>query len=117
MLHLAKSHTKPLLHHDDVYDASNLLTRGQTITALAETGADSAGVVSGVLPPGTMSLHHLCTAHGGGPNTATTRRIGFNVTYCAGHVSTVLICEQNFPLEDDIGSHDCWFEPSVRVIQ
>ena len=27
------------------------------------------------------------TAHGGAPNThPTERRIGFNVTYCAGHV-------------------------------
>ena len=31
---------------------------------------------SGVLKPGEMSLHHLCTAHGGGPNLGVGRRVG-----------------------------------------
>ena len=65
--------------HHQRYDPDNLLTRGQTITALKATGPTDLDVVSGVLSPGMMSIHHLCTAHGGGPNTALTRRIGFNV--------------------------------------
>eukprot|EP00729_Bicosta_minor_P003764 gene3764-2994_t len=62
---------------------------GQTITQLDGVGAESDRVLAGVLAPGEYSLHHLCTAHGGGPNEAATRRIGFNATYCAGHVTSV----------------------------
>ena len=32
-------------------------------------------------------MHHLQTAHGGGPNRGGGRRIGFNVTYAAAHVT------------------------------
>ena len=28
------------------------------------------------MKPGEMSLHHLCTAHGGGPNLGVGRRVG-----------------------------------------
>lgn len=77
------------MEHADVYDPANLLTRGQTITQLDGVGAESDRVLAGVLAPGEYSLHHLCTAHGGGPNEAATRRIGFNATYCAGHVTSV----------------------------
>ena len=68
MLHLKGSHINPLLEHADVYDPSNLLTRGQTITELAAVGAGDPRVLEGVLSPGEISIHHLSTAHGGGPN-------------------------------------------------
>ena len=111
----AGSHREPLMEHADVYDADNLLTRGQVTTrdhhsttslfrrtlhhyaALCQVipslqdapGPDKERVAEGVLEPGMMSLHHLATAHGGGPNVANERRIGFNVTYCAAHVHSV----------------------------
>lgn len=71
------------------YDADNLLTRGQTIPALKGVGASDPRVLEGALGAGEYSLHHLCTAHGGGCNKASTRRIGFNATFCASHVSSV----------------------------
>jgi len=82
------SHAKPLLQHEDDYDPANMLTRGQVIPSLEES-RDAALVVPAVLRPGECSIHHLCTAHGGGPNKGNDRRIGFNVTYCASHVVNV----------------------------
>jgi len=88
MLHLRGSHKEPLLQHEDLYDPSSLLTRGQEIPELVGVGPRDERVIEGCLLPGEMSLHHLCTAHGGGPNMADTRRVGFNVTYCAGTVES-----------------------------
>ena len=78
----------PWRQHEDRYDPDSLLTRGQEIPELRGVGASDSRVIEGVLRPGECSLHHLCTAHGGGPNKAATRRVGFNVTYCAGHVES-----------------------------
>jgi hypothetical protein len=87
---LRGSHVEPLLPHADLYEANNLLTRGQVIPSLeADPGPDPARTISAVLQPGEMSIHHLCTAHGGGPNRGDDRRIGFNVTYAASHVRSV----------------------------
>jgi ectoine hydroxylase-related dioxygenase (phytanoyl-CoA dioxygenase family) len=70
---LRGSHVEPLLEHEDLYEPNNLLTRGQVIPALENyPGPDSARTVSAVLSPGEMSIHHLCTAHGGGPMLVTT---------------------------------------------
>ena len=87
---LAGSHAAPLLPTGDNYEADNMLTRGQVIPSLQEhPGPDPARTVAAVLAPGECSLHHLRTAHGGGPNNhPSERRIGFNVTYCAGHVAS-----------------------------
>ena len=39
------------------------------IPALEEAAVrDTSRVVPAVLKPGECSIHHLCTAHGGGPN-------------------------------------------------
>jgi len=80
---LKGSHVEPLMEHEDRYEPDNLLTRGQVIAHLQDgtPGPDPAQTVSAVLRPGEFSLHHLCTAHGGGPNNGDDRRIGFNVTY------------------------------------
>lgn len=88
---LRGSHAEPLMAHEDRYEPSNLLTRGQVIPALQDgtPGPDPARTMSAVLAPGELSLHHLCTAHGGGPNRADDRRIGFNVTYVPPTVRSV----------------------------
>lgn len=52
-------------------------------------GPDPARTVSAIVKPGEFSIHHLCTAHGGGPNRGNDRRIGFNVTYAPMHVKSI----------------------------
>lgn len=86
----AGSHVEPLRKHSDDYTPDNMLTRGQVIPELQDpNNRDPNRVVPAVLRPGQYSIHHLSTAHGGGPNHGDDRRIGFNVTYCASPVRSV----------------------------
>jgi len=74
---LPGSHRKELLPHDDVYDADNMLTRGQEIAvAVNENEA-----MTMALQPGEMSLHNVRLAHASGPNRSGDRRIGVSFHY------------------------------------
>ena len=70
------------LAHADTEDDSNLLSRGQTITA----GIDESKVVYLELEPGEISLHHGNTAHASDPNASDERRIGLAIRYIATRV-------------------------------
>ena len=39
-----------------------------------------------MLPPGSMSFHHVKIAHGSDPNTSDDRRIGLAIRYIPAHV-------------------------------
>ena len=71
------SHTRGQLHHAQIADDSNLLSRGQTLTA--EFDRDSTVFMT--LKPGQMSLHHTHLIHRSGPNLSNDRRIGFGISY------------------------------------
>jgi non-haem Fe2+, alpha-ketoglutarate-dependent halogenase len=71
------SHVRGQLHHGQFADDSNLLSRGQTLTA----DFDREGTEFMVLKPGQMSLHHTHLIHRSGPNLSTDRRIGFGISY------------------------------------
>lgn len=74
---LPGSHRKELMPHDDVYDADNMLTRGQEIAvAVNENEA-----MTMALQPGEMSLHNVRLAHASGPNRSGDRRIGVSFHY------------------------------------
>jgi len=80
------SHKDNIRHHEQKYDKSNLLTRGQTIenVPLDET-------TPLVLKAGQMSLHHPTIVHGSGLNKSNDRRIGFVVqSYIGSNVKQVL---------------------------
>ncbi len=70
------------LRHADRPDDRNLLTRGQTIVGTV----DDASAEDIVLTPGQMSLHHVLTVHGSGPNTTNEPRIGLAIRYLPTHV-------------------------------
>jgi non-heme Fe2+,alpha-ketoglutarate-dependent halogenase len=70
------SHTVHL-PHQDLFDRTNMLSRGQTITE----GIDEAGAVNIILKPGEMSLHNVRTAHASAPNRSADRRIGIAMRY------------------------------------
>ncbi len=81
---LPGSHRGALYEHEDTYDAGNLLTRGQTISAVDEQACRLAPLTAG-----QMSLHHVRIVHGSGPNATDDRRIGMVLRYCATHVRQV----------------------------
>ncbi|MGE0824186.1 MAG: phytanoyl-CoA dioxygenase family protein [Candidatus Binatia bacterium] len=68
---------KVQLPHQDRYDKTNMLSRGQMITA----GIDDSHAVNIVLQPGEMSLHNVRIAHASGPNRSDDRRIGLAIRY------------------------------------
>jgi len=71
------SHVRGQLHHGQFADDSNLLSRGQTLTA----DFDRGNTVFMTLKPGQMSLHHTHLIHRSGPNLSSDRRIGFGISY------------------------------------
>ena len=68
--------------HKDTFAPNNMLSRGQEI----QVAVDEAKVVDIVLPPGSMSFHHVKIAHGSDPNTSDDRRIGLAIRYIPAHV-------------------------------
>ena len=80
------SHRNDFKVHKDTFDENNLLTRGQTIENVPEQ--DTVPIL---LNPGQLSLHHLKTVHGSGPNLSKKRRIGFAIqSYIGSNVDQVL---------------------------
>lgn len=79
---LPRTHTGPDLHHEETYEANNMLARGQKL--LIE---DDSAAVTLELRPGEFSLHHERTAHGSKANTTDKRRIGFAFFYIPTHAS------------------------------
>lgn len=71
------SHVRGQLHHGQIADDANLLSRGQTLTgAFARDNT-----VFMTLKAGQMSLHHTHLIHRSGPNLSSDRRIGFGISY------------------------------------
>jgi len=68
---------KVQLPHQDLFDKTNMLSRGQTITE----GIDEAKAVNIVLKPGELSLHNVHIAHASAPNHSDDRRIGISIRY------------------------------------
>jgi non-heme Fe2+,alpha-ketoglutarate-dependent halogenase len=65
------------LPHQDRFDKTNMLSRGQTIT----DGIDEAKAVNIILKSGEMSLHNVRIAHASAPNRSDDRRIGISIRY------------------------------------
>ncbi|MEO1194051.1 MAG: phytanoyl-CoA dioxygenase family protein [Pseudomonadota bacterium] len=80
------SHHGGLLTHEDHQDATNILTRGQTV-AMA---VDEENTVAVELEPGQFSLHHGRLLHASAPNRSDERRIGLAINYIAPSVSQTL---------------------------
>ena len=79
---LPGSHAGEISPHIDTFAPNNMLSRGQEMAVKV----DESKVVDIVLPPGSMSLHHVKIAHGSDPNTADDRRIGLAIRYIPAHV-------------------------------
>lgn len=68
------THKLGVAEHADTFEATNILTRGQTIEDVDESKA-----VDLILEPGQLSFHHMRTIHGSKPNRSNERRIGFTI--------------------------------------
>ena len=80
------THKEKIREHQDTFNESNLLTRGQTIqnVPLKDT-------VPNELKAGQLSLHHPMIIHGSTPNRSNSRRIGFVVqSYIGTNVDQVI---------------------------
>ena len=73
-----KSHLVQL-EHDETYDKTNLLSRGQEVVWDQEPEPEEVGV--DLLRPGEFSLHHIRLAHMSGPNNSENRRLGMAIRY------------------------------------
>jgi non-heme Fe2+,alpha-ketoglutarate-dependent halogenase len=85
MRFLPRSHTWPDQEHVETFDASNLLTRGQSLV-----GLDEAEAVDVVLHAGETSLHHERIIHSSGGNSTDRRRLGVTVLYMPTHVVSTI---------------------------
>jgi len=75
------SHRDGIAHHEDTFDADNLLSRGQSIA-----GIDESQARYGPLQPGEMSFHHGRCFHASGANGSDDRRIGLAIRYVTPEV-------------------------------
>lgn len=74
---LPGTHLGPPLRHEDLYNAANMLTRGQEI----RDPIDESRARLMPLRPGQMSLHNIRLAHASGPNRSQERRIGVSMHF------------------------------------
>lgn len=77
-----RTHLSALLPQRETYAPDNMLSRGQEIAV----DVDEAQAVDLVLRPGEMSLHHIGTVHGSGPNNSRGPRIGLAVRFISPEV-------------------------------
>ena len=82
MKFIPTSHLMKDYEHEDTFDKSNLLSRGQKIV---EPLAESSSVLA-PMKAGEMSLHHVRIVHGSDANTTSDRRIGMAIRYAATNV-------------------------------
>jgi ectoine hydroxylase-related dioxygenase (phytanoyl-CoA dioxygenase family) len=85
MRYLPQSHTWPDQDHVETFDASNLLSRGQTLATI-----DDASAIDVILRPGETSFHHERTAHSSGGNATAARRLGFTGLYTSTDVVSTI---------------------------
>lgn len=79
------SHTGGIREHLELGGEKNLLTRGQTVTGVAEDQA-----VDIVLTPGQCSVHHEDLIHGSHPNNGDDRRMGYAMVYLTPQVKPLV---------------------------
>ncbi len=71
------SHKGGQRHHHQSGSEHNLLSRGQTVSAVL----DPAATVFMPVSAGRMSLHHTHLVHRSGPNRSAHRRVGLGISY------------------------------------
>lgn len=76
------SHKRGQHHHHTDPSPHNLLSRGQTMSAVPDNPRTDFMAVSA----GQMSMHHTYLMHRSGPNNTDHRRVGLGISYIPAHV-------------------------------
>jgi ectoine hydroxylase-related dioxygenase (phytanoyl-CoA dioxygenase family) len=76
------SHDVALSHHRP-QDPDNILPLGEEVEAEPAPGT----AVKVLLQPGELSIHHMQTVHGSGPNRTAARRSGLAIRYIAADLT------------------------------
>ena len=79
------SHKSGTHKHIETHNADNLLSRGQEVADVDDTGAFDC-----VLKPGEFSIHHGHVLHSSEPNTSDDRRIGFAMMFIPASVESAI---------------------------
>lgn len=113
MKFLPGSHLAADYEHEDTFEKSNLLSRGQKIIA----DLDEDSLVPAPLKAGEMSLHHVRIAHGSDPNRTDDRRIGMVIRYAATHVKQTKLRDTAVLVrgEDHYGHFDLLPRPETEM--
>ena len=80
--YLPGSHANPEMAHEETWDETNMLSRGQRIT----DRFDDSTAIDVALEPGECTIHHFRLAHSSEPNLSDRRRTGILFVYCAPSV-------------------------------
>jgi len=75
------SHKLGQMHHADMQDPENLLSRGQTLAVDVDRSRTDFMAVKA----GQFSLHHTHLVHNSRPNRSNDRRIGLGISYIPTH--------------------------------
>jgi len=79
------SHKRGNIEHRETHNQDNLLSRGQEVEGVDDTGAFDC-----VLKPGEFSIHHGHVLHSSEPNVSDDRRIGFAMMFIPTSVESVI---------------------------
>lgn len=71
--------------HEETFERTNLLSRGQTIRDI-----DASQAVDMELKPGQFSVHHEKLVHGSDPNNSDDARVGIAFMYLPTHVRSTV---------------------------
>lgn len=79
------SHKRGTIQHKETHSKDNLLSRGQEVE-----GVDDSGAFDCVLKPGEFSIHHGHVLHSSEPNVSDDRRIGFAMMFIPASVESII---------------------------
>ncbi len=106
--YLPGSHASPELPHEETRDPRNMLSRGQRIS-----GLDDSGAVDVELEPGECSIHHFRLAHASEPNPSDRPRVGILFVFCPPRVRPTLASMDAATLVRGEDRHGHW-KPEPR---
>ena len=86
MQFVRRTHKGRRFTHEDTYDESNILHRGQSI----RKDFDESLIAQIELRPGQTSLHHGWAVHSSNPNSSDTRRVALSLQYVRPRVRQVV---------------------------
>ena len=108
------SHKLGQLHHAEMQDPHNLLSRGQALAV----DVDRTKTAFMPVKAGQFSLHHTHLVHNSRPNRSNDRRIGLGISYVPTHArctSSTRVTAMLVRGEDKYGNFDDERRPTAEA--